>query len=168
MHYQILATLTDAKGRTVPGKFVPGRGHNKIVFQAVSPEAPAPRDLPSGQSSGKRKYRPVTLIGDLGPAFPRLLGALTTNEVLSKAEISLYPSSHTEGLPACIVQLSNVSVTRILPHTSNTPVTGPRVIRSIGKGDTHELTRLMLNFEKIDVSFGSGKATTKDDWEWTG
>ncbi|HEV3026940.1 MAG TPA: type VI secretion system tube protein Hcp [Planctomycetota bacterium] len=168
MHYQILATFTDAKGRTVPGKFVPGRGHNQIVCQAVSPEALAPRDSASGQASGKRVHRPITLIGDLGPATPRLLGALSTHEVLTKAEISLYPISHPGVPPACIVRLSDVSVTRILPHASNTPVTGPRVIHSTGKTDTHELTRVMFDFEKIEVTFGSGKATAKDDWEWTG
>jgi type VI secretion system Hcp family effector len=168
MSYHILATATDAKGCPVPGKIVHGRGHSQIICHAFSMGVEAPRDIATGHGSGKRTHRPFTLVGEWGAAIPRLYGALASNEVLPKMELRFYPNSPKEAAPAYLVQLSNVSVTNILPGTSKHEVSGPRTIHSSANTDTEELTRVKFTFETITITHGTKSKSTNDDWALTG
>ncbi|HLY75905.1 MAG TPA: type VI secretion system tube protein Hcp, partial [Planctomycetota bacterium] len=136
--------------------------------KSVVLDTPSPRDPASGQTTGRRTYRPLTLVGDWGPALPRLFGALTAHEVLPKVELRFFPPSKTEPSPAYVVQISDVSVTNILHDIPKNPVSGPRVIHSNLKADTEELTRVKFAYEKILLTFGTSKKSSTDDWVWTG
>src|SRR5689334_16128763 len=42
----------------------------------------SPRDMASGQASGRRQHQPVVFVKEWGAASPQLFQALVTNEVL--------------------------------------------------------------------------------------
>src|SRR5881394_513131 len=44
----------------------------------------SPRDIATGQASGKRHYDPICFVKEAGPATPQFLSAATTNEVLGE------------------------------------------------------------------------------------
>jgi len=100
-----------------------------------------PRDVATGQASGKRQHEPITIVRQTDSASPLLLQALAGGTV------SLVVGSDTFILHG----VSVVSSKRYV-------VAGPTSI------DTHELERISFTFQKIEVSnVSSGKSAT-DNW----
>ncbi|HLY09398.1 MAG TPA: type VI secretion system tube protein Hcp [Planctomycetota bacterium] len=169
MSYHMIATLTDATGSHLPAKPAPGRPRDGIEIQAYSMGVESPRDSASGQVTGRRTHKPVTMVGEFTLAKPRLYGILNTKATLPTVEIHFYPSADLQAAPAYLVELNDVSIVSINPHSRATPVTGRQVVHSpLLSRDVEELTRIEFTFRTITVTHGSGKKTSEDDWLSTG
>ncbi len=66
-------------------------GHeNEVLVQAFKHNVMIPRDPQSGQPSGQRTHRPVSVTKIFDKASPLLYNALCSGEVLTKVEIKWY------------------------------------------------------------------------------
>lgn len=55
---------------------------DKIMAHKFLYEVSSPRDIASGQASGKRQHKPMVIVKEWGAASPQLFQALVTNELL--------------------------------------------------------------------------------------
>lgn len=80
MAYQGYVSLTG----TIQGKFKGGSPHHHdgIEVLGFSFSVETPRDLNTGQASGKRQHNPIKIIKEIGAASPQILQACVTNEIL--------------------------------------------------------------------------------------
>src|SRR5688572_20052489 len=82
---------TTATG-TTPGKSKGGAGGaggaNNIVGLRWVSHVKSPRDLATGQASGKRQHQPMLVVTEIGQASPLFLQACCTNEVLKNVTLN--------------------------------------------------------------------------------
>jgi type VI secretion system secreted protein Hcp len=130
---------------------------DRIPVLQLGFEVDSPRDLASGQASGKRQYRPLSITKDWGAASPQLFQATATNEILKSVFIEIFRSTTagTEEVVATI-RLTNATIGKYRTSVSDaTSGDGPagRLI------DHAEFT-----FQKIEISNPVAKTGATDDW----
>jgi type VI secretion system secreted protein Hcp len=126
----------------------------------------APRDVASGQASGKRQYQSVTVVKAWGAASPQGLTACASNEVLTEVDIEFTRQSPTgQEVVYQTVRLTNASFAQIARFTGrpdgseDTPSSGHS-----GTADMMELERWAFAFQKIDVHDNDGNTSFADSW----
>jgi len=106
----------------------------------------SPRDLATGQASGKRQYKPITIVKEVDAATPLLLDACATNEILPTVQFVLHP-------PGASADQLKVTLT----DASCADLTDTTVA-------TQELETIHFTFRKIEVEHLIGKTSFEDDW----
>jgi len=66
---------------------------DQIMVQAFSHEVTVPRDVQSGQTSGRHLHKPVSVTKMFDRSSPLLMNALTSGEVLTEVSITWYRTS---------------------------------------------------------------------------
>ena len=103
---------------TKQGKFKgesPREAHKeKIAILGFNYEITSPRDIASGQASGKRQHKPITFIKEWGASSPQIFQALTTNEVLKKVSMEFFRTT-ADGMEEVYhtIVLTNATVSNI-------------------------------------------------------
>ena len=82
MAYEFYVSIEGTKQGKFKGESTREAHRDKIPALAFSYEVTSPRDVATGQASGRRQHGPVTFVKAWGAASPQLFQALTTNEVL--------------------------------------------------------------------------------------
>ncbi len=75
-----------------------GLGRNKIAGVRFVSEASSPRDVATGQASGKRIHKPILVTKEWGAASPQLFQALVTNENLTDTTGDPYDAHELEDV----------------------------------------------------------------------
>ena len=110
----------------------------------------SPRDLATGQASGKRQHNPIVITKEWGPATPQLFQACVTNEVLKSVVIDCYGSDGTqENELVHTVKLTNASVARVHQQAD------------AQRGSVEQVS---FTFQKIEISSAISRLTATDDW----
>jgi type VI secretion system secreted protein Hcp len=91
----------------------------------------SPRDIASGQASGKRQHQSISIVKEWGASTPQLFQALVSNEVLDSVVIRLIEHNHHKRVSHTI-HLSNAHVSEM---------------RHIGGGEY----RVSFSYEEIQV-----------------
>jgi len=81
--YQFYMTIEGTKQGKFKGEGV-GRDKGWIPCLQFSYQPSAPRDVASGQASGKRQHGQIVIVKERGAASPQIFRAVTTNEVLKQ------------------------------------------------------------------------------------
>lgn len=133
----------------------PGAGAIPVVRFAST--AQAPRDVATGQASGKRQWQPIRITKEWGASSPLLLNALTTNEVLSQVVFEFWRADPTgkEQLHYRIT-LQNAFVSSI---SASYDRTGPTTAPFAG----HELEDVEFTFQSISVEDVADKSQAADN-----
>lgn len=133
-------------------------GAGKITGVAFVMETISPRDLATGQASGKRQHKPIRFTKEWGAASPQLQQALFTNEVL-KSVLFEFVRADAKGAEEVhyTIKLTNASVARVASFLDLSSRTGSRF-------DGHELEQVELTFETIEIEDKAGKTSASDDW----
>lgn len=109
-----------------------------------------PRDATSGQASGKRQHKPITITKEPGAATPQLLQAAASNEILKEVVIqSVRIGPQGKELVYQTIKLINANVARVKK-------TGPK--------NKNEQEQIEFTFQKIEVTDVKGSVSAKDDW----
>jgi type VI secretion system Hcp family effector len=127
-------------------------------------EVASPRDLATGQASGKRQHKPITVTTEWGAFSPQLFQALTTNETLKKVDISFMKTS-ADGAEVVYstIKLTNASVSGAKFYGGMEDGTDGNGAAKHASGVTgHELTDWSFTFQKIE--FEANKSMAVDDW----
>ena len=125
-----------------------------IPVIAVAHEVASPRDVATGQASGKRQHKPVTITMALGAASPQFQRAQADHEALGQVVIEFVrmgPQGKEQVYQT--VTLTNALVTHIQRSGAN----------QTGRPGKMEQEEIELTFEKIEVT-ANGKTTASDDW----
>ena len=125
----------------------------------------SPRDIATGQASGKRQYSPVTIVKEWGAASPQLLQACSTNEVLTEVNIEFSKTNKNgEEYVYQTIKLTNATVSDVQRYTGDDGTEGASSSKHTSAVDTMELEKVAFTFQKIEVSDNDGKTTYLDDW----
>jgi type VI secretion system secreted protein Hcp len=123
---------------------------NWIEVLSFSAGALAPRDASTGQASGKRQHKPISITKEVDESSPQLFKAATTNEVLKNVVIqSVRVDPRGKEQIYQTITLKNAHI--------------PQVQKILGKGK-REQERFELIFQEIQVTDVQGKVTATDDW----
>ena len=118
----------------------------------------SPRDVATGQASGKRQYSPVVFTKEWGAASPQLFQALVTNESLKNVQFDFYEPSGPEGGEELFftVKLMNAFVLKLEKYEN---------FNAAGHQDANDprfLEDVSLNFQKIEVIHVASKIGAAD------
>jgi type VI secretion system secreted protein Hcp len=109
----------------------------------------APRDVATGQSSGKRQYQAISFKKPVDASSPQFMQALTTNETLKTVTFHFYGQG--ENGEERVYQ----TVTLTDAHLKGWS-------QDFDSGDDLEIVELV--FETITLDSNTGKISTQDTW----
>jgi type VI secretion system secreted protein Hcp len=134
-------------------KWMPGLG--------FAYELKSPRDIATGQASGKRQHGPIKFIKEWGAATPQIFTACATNEVLPEVNIEFTKTNpNGEEYVYHTIKLTNATVSDIRQFTESTDGAGRHTLTS-----KTELEEVSFTFQKIEVQNTDGKTMFMDDWQ---
>ena len=130
----------------------------KIAGLRFSAETVSARDVATGQASGKRQHKPITITKEWDAASPQLYQALVTNEVL-KSVLFEFLKTNPDGEEYVhhTIKLTNATVANIKAYVDLTDTSGDPY-------DGHELEDIAFSFQKIEMANVDGKTMAVDDW----
>jgi len=132
---------------------------------AFTMELDAPHDPATGQPSGRRQYKPVTVVKHWGAASPQILQAGATNEVLSEVEVQFSRANTSGTQVAQTVRLTNAMVSAIVRFTGDPDGAEDTALGGHSKAnEMQEYERVSFTFQKIEVADVAGKTVFSGDW----
>jgi len=165
MAYEFYVTI---KG-TTQGKFKgesSREGHKeKIAGLKFGYELKSPRDIATGQASGKRQHNPVSFTKEWGPSSPMIFQACATNEVLTDVLFE-FIKTDPNGKEVIYhkIKLTNATVANIKQYTGGGDASASSA-KTTATYDTHELEDVSMTFQKIEIENVPGKTEAGDDWK---
>lgn len=165
MAYEFYVTIEGTKQGKMKGESIRDAHKEKLSGLSYRHEIKSPRDVATGQASGKRQHGPVTITKEWGPATPQLFQAVVTNEVLKSV---LFEFIHTtpEGAEEIYytVKLTNATVSQVKYMTGGNAVEGAGSAKTEATYDTHELEEVSFTYQRIEMEHKPGKTAALDDW----
>jgi len=140
-----------------------------ISVLAFNFEVISPRDVATGQASGKRQYKPIRFVKEWGAASPQLLTACARNEQVDSCNFEFIKvnKSGTEYVYHTIT-LTNATVSACSLFTGEEGgVEGGSTAKHSKETGTHELERISMTFQKVEHANNDGKTMFADDWNTT-
>jgi type VI secretion system secreted protein Hcp len=122
-------------------------------------EVTSPRDAASGQATGKRQYKPITIVKDWGTASPQLFNALITNETLTSVLLE-FPQTGPDGKEQTLqtIKLTGATISAFRQYIGDAgnfafdPTPGSR-----------RLENVTFSFRTIEITNITGQTTATDD-----
>lgn len=163
MAYEFYVSIEGTKQGKFKGESVRDAHKAKLAGLSYAHEITSPRDVATGQASGKRQHGPITFTKEWGAASPQLFNALTKNEVLKSVVFEFFQTT-PEGTEVVYhqVKLTNATVSRIRYMTGKDESASSAKHTAVY--DTHELEEISLTYQKIEVENKIGKTMAEDDW----
>ncbi len=135
-----------------------GKDRNDIPIFGFGYGVQSPRDPTTGQASGKRQHKPITVYKEWGVVSPQLYEALVTNEVLTSVvidEVLTSPDGKDEVYME--IRLTNASLVEIAIN--------PERLDDPPLWTKKEIEQVSFVFQKIEIENKVSKAVAVDDWE---
>ncbi len=149
-HVTLFVKVIGKKQGTFKGDGLTSKAHlDQMLASSFDYGLVSPRDLATGQASGKRQHKPVVITKEWGPSMPQFLEAAATNEQLTKVTMEFWDTDKT-GVQRLhfVVTLTNASVSEVKQHLASDLLTED----------------LSFVFQKITVEDKIGKTIFMDDW----
>ena len=112
----------------------------------------SPRDPSSGQPTGKRQLRPITIVKDWGASSNQYFTAIATNEVLKEVRIDFYSNDVRSGQE--VLERSVV--------LNNAFVIDAKDSTTVVNGDLQDSQTITFNYSKITITDKTGTIFTDD------
>lgn len=162
MAYEFYVTIEGTKQRRFKGESPREQHKGKIAGIAFSYEVKSPRDVATGQASGKRQHGPVTFVKEWGAASPQIFQALITNEVL-KSVLFEFVDTNANGEEEVqnTIRLTDATVSRMKRSIDQF------ADETASRETTHDrpkLDEVSFTFVKIELENKAGKTVAADDW----
>lgn len=125
-------------------------------------EVRSPRDLASGQASGKRQWGPITITKPVDSTSPLFWQACVINEELKKCEIKFFrvtPGGQLEQYFQVTLEKAYIaSMKMIVPEQASGA--------EAGRHEHHDTARdeIQFTFQKITIEHKLAKKVMSDDW----
>lgn len=129
----------------------------KIGVIAMTHEIVSPRDSATGQATGKRQHKPLTVTMEWDRSLPALYNALFNNEVLTDVQIDFWTASPTGAeVNYMTYRLTNASIASITSRMPNNKM--PDLLR------LREQVDVSFTYQKFDVAHKQGGGAASDSW----
>ena len=151
--YEFYMTVEGVKQGKLKGENQPFPG--AIGCLGFQFQVEAPRDVATGQASGKRQYSPLTITTEWGPSSPQLFQALISNEAIKTVECQFFSSTPTgTQQPYATIRLTNAVVSKVQYRLETS---------SQGLGPPGALLEdISFTFQKIELQSQGGLTTSMD------
>ncbi len=133
-------------------------GHeNEILVQAFQHEVTVPTDVQSGQPTGQRMHKPLTVTKVFDKSSPLLYVALATGERLTKCLLKFYRTS-TSGTQEhyFTIELADAIITRINGYMPN--------CQDPSQAHFTHLEDVSFTYRQITWTHEVGGTSGSDDW----
>jgi type VI secretion system secreted protein Hcp len=170
MAYQAHISLKGKKQGQFKGEGIQDKRKDKwLPVLSFDMEVVSPRDIATGQASGKRQWKPVSIVKEWGAASPQILAACATNEVLPEVVIEFSKTNpNGEEYVYQQIKLTDATISSVDRFTGDREgAEGSSSARHTLAVDTHELEKFSLTFRKIELTDNDGKTNFADDWSTT-
>ena len=158
MAYHYFISVKGAKQGEFKGEN--GKKPGVIPILGFSSGVTSPRDVATGQASGRRQHRPITIIKEWGEVSVQFFQALVTNEVLSPVDIRAVRTDASGKEQVYMeIHLTDVAVSGIQID----PVVETHDHASLPSDAENE--RIELTFRKIEIENKVSRTAASDDWE---
>jgi len=135
-----------------------GKDLTKIPFLGFSYGVKSPHDAATGQASGKRQHKPLTIVKEWGVVSPQLFEALVTNEVLTSVIVQEMRTDKSGKEQVYMeIRLTDAFVSEI--------EIDPERLENQPVWTDHEIERVSFVFRKIEIENKVSKTAASDDWE---
>lgn len=130
------------------------------VLLAYSHEIVSPRDPVSGLPAGKRQHQPFRVVKLINQGSPRLMTAMTSNELLSTVVVDVWSPSVTGAeIKILSYTLTNARIVSLRPWMPN---------RSDPSATNYPpAEEIAFVYESIRVTFHNGEIESIDGWNGT-
>ncbi len=157
MAYESYMKITGTKQKAFKGESTREAWKEKIPCLGFNYEVQSPRDQATGQASGKRQHKPVTITKEWGAASPQIFQALVNNEVLTEVTFEFIRTT-AEGAEEVhyTIKLVNATISNLKQYIGDT--------RHSDAIDKHELEDVSFTFQRIEIESKLGKTMATDDW----
>jgi type VI secretion system secreted protein Hcp len=111
----------------------------------------SPRDISTGQASGKRQHKPIVITREPGAASPQFFTALVTNEALKPVVIKFVRANVNTGVNEVqqIITLTNPTISDFRQYVGD---------------DGRWLEDVAFVFQQIQIENKPGKTMAVDSW----
>ena len=157
MAYEYYVTITGEKQGAFKGETPRESQTGKIPCLAFDYGVQSPRDVATGQPSGKRQHQPITITKEWGASTPQIFQALTTNERLPSVLFEFVRTT-PEGLEEVhhTIKLTNATISSVKQYVGT--------VKHENTADTHELEDVSFTFQQIDLDNKGGSTSASDNW----
>ena len=169
MAYEFYMQVEGTKQGKFPG---PGRskgGSNDIPGLRWISEVKSPRDLATGQVSGKRQHSPMVVVTETGQVSPLFLQACCTNEMLKNVTLNFLKTDPKTGQEVIYytVKLTNATIASVR-QTSGFDLddTAAGGAKHNSTYDTAELDEIQFTFQSIEWEYKGGPSNTMASDSW--
>ena len=127
------------------------RGGSGIPVLDLRHTLVSPRDLATGQASGKRRHSPITVVKEVDRTSPLLLNAWIRNDVLPSWRLDVFATDQLGRRRAAFtIELRNAYLVEISLTTHD----GPGLPREA----------LSFAYEAVTWTWPDGRTSATDDW----
>jgi type VI secretion system secreted protein Hcp len=138
---------------------------DSIPILAIQMGLVAPHDTGTGQSTGKRIYKPVVITKEWGASSPQGLIACSTNEDLKEVTIEFTKTNPAgQQYTSQTVKLTDANIVEIERFTRSQDGT---LLLAAGNLNTLELETWAFTFRRIEVDDNPTSISFVDDWSVT-
>ena len=145
-------TIEGSKQGRFKGESAREKMKDKLEALTFAYEVTSPRDVATGQASGKRRHSPITFTKQWGAASPQLFQAAVTNELL-KTVLFEFLRTNQDGQEQVFqtVKLTSATISDLKRTLDEHTPEGARGIDQVA-----------LVFQKIEITDTAGKTTASD------
>lgn len=135
------------------------RGHeDQILVRAYNHEIVNPIDPATGQPTGRRQHKPLTILKEVDKSSPLLYSALRTNENMQEFILRFYMASQTgQETLYFTITLTNAKIAGI-----------KAVMLDNSRPENAQIRfreEVAFTYEKIVWTWAAGGITSEDSWE---
>lgn len=135
-----------------------GKTASQIPVLFLTEEVTIPIDPATGQPTGRRMHKPLTLIKELDASSIHFFEAAVTNETLTSVTCTFYRAFHSEGAGMRAyfkIALTNAHIVDYKDAGDGVNGTAPR----------DERESISLTYQRIELTDLDSNGTATDDWE---
>ena len=156
---QFFVSIEGSKQGKFKGEINRARRADWIAGLGFHYELTSPRDVASGQATGKRQHKPIVITKEWGAATPQIFQALATNELLKSVLFEFVRvNASGEEVVTHTIKLSDASVANLEQYIH---------FNAIGHEDSDDARHLedvAFTFRRIEIENLVGKTAAADDW----
>jgi type VI secretion system secreted protein Hcp len=134
----------------------------KIDGLSFDSDVSTPFDQASGQTTGRRQYKPITIRKQTDATSPQFLKALVTNENLTTVTLDFYRPSGPTGRGSLTlvyqVKLTDARVVEVKQGLPDQDAATPQF------SDAGPFDQISFTFQKITWTWTQGDRTANDTW----
>jgi type VI secretion system secreted protein Hcp len=163
MSHEFYVTITGTKQGAFKGESIREKHSSKLSGLSYNHTIQSPRDVATGQASGKRQHGPIQITKEWGASTPQIMQALVSNEVL-KEVLFEFVQTTPDGMEQVYytVKLTNATISGVQYMTGAGE--SAESAKTSASYDTHELEKVSFTYQKIEVDHKAGKTSATDDW----